>query len=201
MTRRNISRFILILSILLLSLFGYMEYKVISSSGLYTPEKSDFIIILGNSLEDGDVPSLWLQKRLEAGIYLYDNSYADKIIVTGGKGRFDKTAVALSMKNWLIDNGIPADDIITDERSKNTYENFKFSKELVDELINVDEKGNIIVVTNDFHMYRSMIIADSFFDDTSGFNAPVVMSLRKVLAYLKEPLSLIKYYVLYYVSN
>lgn len=181
---------IIILSPLIAFFVIYFSLLIfcVSNSNNFNAKESDCIIVLGYSMDD-DNPSEYLTYRLTTALDLYNKGYADNIIVTGGKGPTDSIPVANSMENWFIENGVPDENIFAETRANNTYENFVFSKQICDE----NNFNDVIVVTNDFHMFRSMIMANEFFDSATGKEAITPMSFKKVLAYLKEPLSLIKY--------
>jgi uncharacterized SAM-binding protein YcdF (DUF218 family) len=174
-------------------LFLCLQFLVIKYQNSYTYLKSDAIVVLGHSLEEGIIPSSWLSERLETGLNLYNSGFSDKIIVTGGQGKGDLMPVAISMQIWLIEHGVPLCDIITETQSKNTFENFKNVKIITDEM----EMNSIIIATNDFHMYRSNLIAKSFYKQIGGKSSTINLSFKKILAYLKEPLSILKYLLLY----
>lgn len=175
--------------IILCAVYFNLLIVCVSNSGNFNPEKSDCIIVLGYSMEDDFKPSEYLTYRLETALDLYNKGYADYIIVTGGEGPTDDIPVSLSMKKWFLDNDVPSENIFLETKAKNTYENFAFSKEICDE----NNFDDIIVVTNDFHMYRSMIMSKEFFEAPTGQEAITPMSFHKIISYLKEPLSLIKY--------
>ena len=183
MHRKNIFTYIFIICILY---YFYLQYQVVTNENSFKPEKSDAIIILGHALENGKTPGEWLIKRLQTGLELYEEGYAEYIVVTGGEGFFDRIPVAVAMKQWLVDSGVSELDIIVEDESKNTNENFKFTKN------DNNQIDSILVVTNDFHMYRSMMIASHYFSDVSGKSANIEFGFDKLIAYLKEPLSIIK---------
>lgn len=178
-----------IILILLSLIYFFLLFNVVSNANTYYPEKSDAIIVLGYSLENGETPSDYLTSRMETSLSLYNEGYAENIIVTGGKGPTDNIPVSVAMRKWFIDNNVPRDAIYHDTMSNNTYENFVFAKEICVE----NGFESVIIVTNDFHMYRSMTIADEFFEIKSGESAVVPISFKKFLLYLKEPLSFVKY--------
>lgn len=185
-----------VIPIIFFTIFIYISsllFYVVENGDSFTPVKSDAIMILGHSLEDGSIPGDWLTLRLEEGLRLYEEGYGSYIIVTGGEGPGDKRPVADSMKEWLISKSIAEDVIITEPMASNTYENFKYTSEIAAE----NQIHSVVVVTNDFHMYRSMLIGSRFYENISGSSADVPLSLRKILAYIKEPLSIIKYNLLY----
>ncbi len=169
--------------------YCFILSDVYKNQNKFVPVSSDYIVILGHSITSDGEPSPWLLKRLEQGLTIYNDGYADKIVVTGGMPKNFETSVASVMGNWLIKQGVPTQNIIFEEKAKNTYENLKFTKELID----ADPEPKILVVTNDFHIYRSMLIANKFFDNISGVSSDIPMGFKKNFALLKEPLSIMKY--------
>ncbi len=180
--------FLIILAIAFTVYFS-LFFTIIAKGDNYNPQKSDAILVLGYSLDDDQKPSIYLENRLEEALTLYNDGYAKNIIVSGGTGPTDAIPVAVAMKKWFIEKGIPSDLIFTETKSNNTYENFVFSKQICSSN-NID---SVIVVTDDFHMYRSMLISDEFFNQTSGQESSMPLSPKKLLMYIKEPLSLAKY--------
>lgn len=177
---------------MLFVVFTTLETKVIISTDDFTPVKSDAVLILGHSLIDGLIPDTYLTERLEKGLELYNNQLCDYIILSGGQGPTDTIPVAEAMKTWLIERNIPPDVIITETSSKNTYENMRYTKEIIKSYKDIN---SIIVVTSDFHIYRSVLIANNIFDNVTGSVSKSRMSINTVLLYVKEPFSIIKYYI------
>ncbi len=118
------------------------------------------IIVLGGYLVDGNKLTKALTKRLNLAINLYEKQkHKPKIIVSGGMIRQETITEAEAMKNYLIKKGISEKNIIKEEQSRNTLENFKYSKEKLKKLkIN----NNIAFVSNNFHILRSKIYALKF---------------------------------------
>ena len=90
-------------------------------------EKSDAILVLGCS--DLSV--------VEVGVDVYKKGYADKIIFSGGLGKdtgkiWDETE-AEKFSKIAIQKGIPKENIILENKSTNTGENFRFTKKLIEE--------------------------------------------------------------------
>ncbi len=72
------------------------------------------------------------------------------------------------MKNYLIEKEISPEDIIVEDKSKNTYQNLKFSKQKIDE----DNKdGKIIFSTTNYHVFRSGVIANKEGIDCEGIGS------------------------------
>jgi uncharacterized SAM-binding protein YcdF (DUF218 family) len=90
---------------------------------------------------------------------LYKQGHIKKILVSGGQNgviKEDDFSEAAFIKNNLIELGIPADDILTEASSRNTIENAKFCKQMLQQH-NLDNK-TIVLITSAFHMQRARSI-------------------------------------------
>ncbi len=118
--------------------------------------EEDAIIVLGAAVR-GERISGALQKRLDVAIEYYQENPDVVIVVTGGQGPQEDITEALAMERYLLANGIPKEKIIKEEKATSTYENFKFSKELLDNYfaeLGVTEY-ELAYVTDDYHIYRA----------------------------------------------
>ncbi len=120
--------------------------------------KGDVIILLGGGVYDGvpdfsgvGAPSGEMAERLIAAVRL-QKKLRIPIIVSGGKVFEDKKAEAPIVKRFLLDLGVSSDKIITEEKSRDTFENVRYTKEIC------SQKGfrKPIVVTSAFHMRRAV---------------------------------------------
>lgn len=120
---------------------------------------SDYIIVLGAGLR-GDSITTTLRDRLDATIdYVNKSNFDGKIIVSGGQGPGESITEAEAMKNYLIDKKIK-NDIIIEDKATNTFENFKFSKTKIENITgNSIDNYKVKIVTTDFHVLRSFILA------------------------------------------
>lgn len=90
-------------------------------------------------------------ERLMNILPLYKSGQVKKILFAGGSGRLDKQNVeALHIKKYLLSLGVHQKDILLDTTSRNTYENAKYSVELL------DGYKSILLSTSATHMPRSM---------------------------------------------
>ena len=124
------------------------------------------IVVLGGYLVYGNQLTKALIKRLNLAIDLYNGQKnKPKIIVSGGKIRQETITEAEAMEKYLVAHNIPSKDIIKEDKSKNTLENFKFSNEKLKELkIN----KNIAFVSNNFHILRAKIYSSKFHIKATG---------------------------------
>lgn len=88
---------------------------------------------------------------------LYKSGKIDQILITGGNTsigsfRIDRSNETASVKRLLIQLGIPSSDIMTETQAKNTHENARFSKRIVDSL---GIKSPVLLITSAFHMRRA----------------------------------------------
>ena len=121
----------------------------------------DYIIILGAQIrKDGSLTPL-LQGRVDRALDFRKNQLDKtgkdlKFIPSGGKGNDEVISESEAIKEYLLEKGIKARDIIVENKSKNTFENIKFSTNLIN-----DKKANICFSTTNYHVLRAGLIATS----------------------------------------
>lgn len=125
-------------------------------------KKYDAILVLGSGVR-GNSPSPILKERLETGISLYKNGIAPKIIMSGdhGKKYYDEVNI---MKDYAIKQDIPSEDIFMDHAGFSTYE----SMYRAGYIFNVKR---MVVVSQEYHLYRAIYIAKRLNIDVIGANA------------------------------
>lgn len=156
--------------------------------------KEDYVVVLGSGLK-GDKILLALQKRLDKCLEYIGLNPNATIIVSGGQGMGETIPEALAMQRYLISKGISEGQIIMENRSTDTYENFIFSKQIIDSLWrNPYTEPSIVCITNDFHAYRASKIAQRQGFEVTCYSAALPLYLRPP-TYLREILSLFKFWV------
>lgn len=114
------------------------------------------IVVLGCKVR-GSEPSLMLYRRIRTA-YQAAIQYPDvPVIVSGGKGSDEDISEAECMARELRRMGLPQDRIILENRSASTSENFRFSREIMEQN---GLHGEIMVVTDAFHEYRASVLAE-----------------------------------------
>lgn len=116
----------------------------------------DAVIVLGAAVR-GEVPSGALQDRLDAALRYFEKNPTATIVVSGGQGPQEDITEALAMERYLIAHGVPQAQILKEERSTSTEENFKFSKAMLD--AHFAEDYTVCFVTNEYHIFRAGRIA------------------------------------------
>ncbi len=95
--------------------------------------------------------------RIYHAALLYQQKSIHKILITGGTGKIVPdnwdNSEALHLKQFLIDFGIPERDILLEHQGQNTFQNAKYSKQVL-----LDVYGQLppaIIITSAFHMQRA----------------------------------------------
>lgn len=148
---------LIVLSVLILIVAGWCIYTSARMVMAYKnyPDKKTTVVVLGCKV-NGEHPSKMLRHRLEAAYdYLSENEDIT-CIVSGGKGPDERISEAECMYNYLVELGINSDRIIIEDKSTSTYENIKFSYEIIERM---NLPRDITIVTDGFHEYRASIIA------------------------------------------
>lgn len=125
----------------------------------------DYIIVLGSGLIGGQVTPL-LASRIDRGIELFRKrqirNLAPVLIFTGGQGADEDQSEGKAMAGYAMSQGIDERNIIIEDKAVNTYENLLFSKRLMEsdaEAKGLTRKLRTVIVTNNFHLFRSLLWA------------------------------------------
>jgi vancomycin permeability regulator SanA len=137
----------------------------------------DCILVLGAGI-DGDRPSLMLEDRLKAAIKLYDNNVSKKIIMSGDHGRKEHDEVNV-MKNYAMELDVPSNDIFMDHAGFSTYESMYRLKHIFG-------AKSVVIVTQKYHLYRSLYIARSLGIDAYGYAAEDIKYFGDTYRELRE---------------
>lgn len=165
----------------LAALYLYFECMVIGAlaadviAAKYEPEKDrDYIIILGCRPRNDGTPTPLLRARIERAADFYKAQVAATgkapiLIPSGGQGPDEKIAESECMKNHLLSLGIPEEHIIVENKSRNTFENMTFSKELI---FSRNPKAKISFSTTNYHVFRSGMYSRRIKMRSQGMGAP-----------------------------
>lgn len=169
--------------------FVLVEGLIIYAGNQEPNEDVDYLIVLGAGLY-GDVPSPVLKTRLNvASAYLLEHEEV-LVIVSGGQGTHEHVSEAEAMAKYLWNEGVEADRIIMEDQATSTFENLKYSLAMVDELKDV----KVGIVTNKFHIFRSMMLAQRLGLDAVGFPSEIPPSIV-IKSYLREYFAFFKSFI------
>ena len=144
----------------------------------------DYIVVLGAGIRRGK-PSPMLEDRLKTGISLYNNDISNKILITGDHMNDDYDEVTV-MKNYLLEHGIPEEDIIADNYGISTYDSIYRVK-------NVYKSNKVVIVSQRYHLYRALFLSDNLDLESYGVEADLryyygqwYREIREILARNKD---------------
>ena len=155
-------------------------------------EKYDCILVLGAGLRSDGTPSDMLSDRLSAAISLYKMGLSDTILLSGDRSGDDYDEVS-SMRQYCINNGIPQDSIMCDDKGFSTFET----------MYNVKSIGGIeriLVVTQGYHLHRALYIAKRMGLEPSGvssdpreYRGQFIRDIREGFARVKDFFMILNY--------
>lgn len=190
---KTYKKILLILGVILLTIFVYamginyyVKYTVMDKIKTIDEIKDvDTIIVLGAKVYDDGRLSLMLKDRLDKTIEAYNELDIKTVVVSGDSEHkdYDETT---KMKEYLINNGIPEEDIVVDVYGLSTYDS-------IYRLKNVYNIDKVVIITQNYHLYRSIYIANSLGIDAYGISASGenyfgqgARELREILARNKD---------------
>ena len=137
--------------VFLIALFGYGKKSNVNYN-------EDAVIVLGAGIQ-GEEVSESLRNRLDVVMRYYQKNSKVIIIVSGGQGPQEIITEALAMERYLLEQGVPAEQIIKEQMATSTWENFLYSKEILDRQFSGAYK--VAFISSDYHIYRAKLIAKS----------------------------------------
>lgn len=173
--------------------FGISQYVVSSTrDDVHTiaqikesGQTADAIVVLGASVYADGTPSDILADRLEVAVDLYDAGVAPAIIVSGDNtdAHYNESD---AMKDYCVQLGVPDDDVFVDHAGYDTYASIWRAHQ-------VYGAQSIVVVTQAYHLYRALSIADGLgmsalgvAADKGDYDNQAVYSARENIARVKD---------------
>ncbi|MFS0782103.1 YdcF family protein [Bacillus sp. 1P06AnD] len=167
-----------------------LQWKISSAGKTPIPDDTGYLMILGTKV-NGETPSPALNERIHTTARYLKAHPKTIAIASGGKGPNEGISEALAISNALQGLGIEENRIIQENQSSSTKENIAFSKKLIP----ISAKQSGAIVSNKFHLYRALSIAEDNGLQMTGLPAKTPNS-AKLKLYIREYLAITKYYVL-----
>jgi uncharacterized SAM-binding protein YcdF (DUF218 family) len=133
---------------------GTVTYLVYLQGQQDQTQRADAAVVLGAAVWVGN-PSPVLKARLDHALQLYQTNTIDKIIVTGGIGTGDNMSEAEAGAAYLMENGVPATDILQETIGKSTFQSLQGAVVLAQ----ANTIKSVLIVSDPFHMLRSLKMA------------------------------------------
>ena len=143
----------------------------------------DCILVLGAGVKDDGTPSPMLYDRVTVAVRLYELTGAPLLMSGDHTGDYNEVGV---MKALAVEMGVPSEDVFLDHEGYSTYESLYRAK-------GVFLAKRILIVTQEYHLYRALYIARELGMKAEGVSADLrpyrkqtVYSLREHLARFKD---------------
>jgi uncharacterized SAM-binding protein YcdF (DUF218 family) len=155
---------------------------------------ADAAIVLGAAVFR-DRPSPVLRERINHAIWLYENSYVDVIILTGGVGWNDARSEAEVARQYALARGVPAAATLVETTSVNTLENLLNAQQVA----SAHNLHSFLLVSTPYHMKRAMAMAEDL--DMEAYSSPThttrwISQATQSRAYMREVAGYIAYLLL-----
>ncbi|MDP9379037.1 MAG: YdcF family protein [Chloroflexota bacterium] len=116
--------------------------------------RSHAVVVLGAAQYQG-TPSAIFRARLDHALWLYERGVAPLVVVAGGRLEGDRYTEASAGTCYLRQRGVPASALLAVGEGNNTLE----SLEAVARVLGRRDAQSAVLVSDRFHMYRSLQMA------------------------------------------
>ncbi|HKM28720.1 MAG TPA: ElyC/SanA/YdcF family protein [Anaerovoracaceae bacterium] len=165
---------------------GANDYNILASDAKKLNDfGADCILVLGAGLNSDGTPSPMLKDRLDAGIRLYKEGFAPKILLSGDNGSEGHNEIH-SMLTYTLKQGIPPEVIFCDHAGFSTFDSMVRCQEIF-------KVKRVLVVTQTYHEYRALYIGDKEGLTVAGVSADqdvyrgqFLRDAREILARVKD---------------
>lgn len=164
---------------------GSVSDRVLTEQAAADLQDVDCVIVLGCQVRSDGSPSHMLEDRLKRGVALYKLGAAPKLLMSGDHGTqyYDEVD---AMKRYAVEADVPSEDVFMDHAGFSTYESMSRA-------IQVFEADKVIIVTQQYHLYRALYTAKALGIDAYGvaadyrqYSGQLARDVREVLARIKD---------------
>ena len=164
---------------------GSVSCRILTQKQAAFIEDVDCVVVLGCQVRSDGSPSHMLEDRLKRSIALYEAGAAPKLLMSGDHGTVTYDEVN-AMKRYALEVGVPSEDVFMDHAGFSTYETVYRAKEIFG-------ADKVIIVTQQYHLYRALYIAQALGIEAYGvaadyrqYSGQFARDLREVLARVKD---------------
>jgi uncharacterized SAM-binding protein YcdF (DUF218 family) len=127
------------------------------------PVAADLAIIFADATEAG------MLQRVRRGVEVYQSGLVPKLMVTGGRVLARNLPEAKRMVQIAKELGVPASDLIVEDRSGFTHENAQNSAAMLEDLGLLEQLKVVLLVSSEWHMRRVLLTTRRFFPEGIHF--------------------------------
>lgn len=154
MLMKRIAKTLLVMVLILLMVAGLLAWRIYSYSNASSDGPADAAIVLGAAVWTNNVSPVF-KERINHGIDLHRRGKVRKLIFTGGQGNSNEPTESSAARNYALQRGVPAGDILIEEQSHTTHENILYAKQIADN----HGLRKVLIVSDPFHMKRAVAMA------------------------------------------
>ena len=154
MIMRKIAKIFLLIAAMVILVFGVLASRIYSFGNTRSDASADAAIVLGAAVWSSGVSPVF-RERINHGIDLYRTGKVRKLIFTGGQGNSGEPTESSAARDYALQNGVPAQDILIEEKSHTTYENIRYAKQVAD----AHNIKRVLIVSDPLHMKRAVLMA------------------------------------------
>lgn len=147
----------------------------------------DCIMVLGAGVRSDGSPSPMLEDRILESINIYNNGVANKILMSGDHSTKGYDEVN-TMKLYAVEMGIPSEQIFMDHAGFSTYDSIYRAKAIF-------QADKIIIVTQKYHLYRALYIANALGIDAYGVASDPRQYVGQNMREMREKIARIKDFI------
>ena len=151
---KKLAKTLLLIVFILALAVGLLASRIYSFGNTSSDATADAAVVLGAAVWTAQVSPVF-RERINHGIDLYQNRKVRKLIFTGGQGNPHEPTESSAARDYALQRGVPAADILIEEKSHTTYENILYAKQLA------DSHGikKVLIVSDPLHMKRAVAMA------------------------------------------
>ncbi len=148
-------------------------------------EAFDLVIVLGCGVNANGEPSHMLYDRIQVGVGLYQSGLCDALLMSGDRNLAASYDEVSAMRRCAMEMGVPEEDILVDPYGYSTYES-------IANLLQEHKDKKILIVTQEYHLYRALYIAEKLELDAYGVGADLRPYTKQLYRNVRELLARVK---------
>ena len=181
---KGVTRIFTALLVAGLLVVGTTEALIIHASFGDPKEQVEYMVVLGAKV-NADGPSVSLWDRI-CGAYEYLEEHPHVIaVVSGGQGTDEPITEAECMYRELVNLGIDPKRIWREEEATSTWENFKFSLDLIEEKTGT-RPTKLGVLSSEYHLFRASLFAKACEVEFVGIPAKTSRASQAINHFMRE---------------
>ncbi len=161
--------------------------RIVTVSELTSLEEDfDCVIVLGCKVHSDGTLSARLHDRVMTGVEVFQAGIGKTLLMSGDRqpdGSYDEVS---AMQKTAVESGVPEEAVTLDPIGYSTYES-------MENLLSEYKGRRVVIVTQEYHLYRALYIAERLGIDAYGVSADkreysdrIKCELREILARVKD---------------